>query len=160
MCFACACGCDWACSVYNAQYDLKRSVFDFFFCSCLLCDWYICQYLCRESGNVHVFVLGTVRRGACKNICTTSHSCYANVCCAILRQNKQSGIELTKRHLEDKMHQAQAGVHRMAMTSKAEDLNYLSDATSKKESGCLPTGCFINCIFDGVSQDSENWCTI
>lgn len=29
------------------------------------------------------------------------------------------------------MHQAQAGVHGMAMTSKAEDLNYLSDAARR-----------------------------
>lgn len=109
---------------------------------------------------MHVFVLGTVGWGACENICTTSHSCYGNVCCAILRQNKQSGIELTKRHLEDKMHQAQAGVHGMAMTPQAEDLNYLSDAARKEESACFPTDCFINCIFDGVSWDCENWRSI
>lgn len=58
------------------------------------------------------------------------------------------------------MHQAQAGVHGMAMTSKAEDLNYLSDAARKEESGCLSTGCFINCIFDGVSWDSKIWRSI
>lgn len=128
-----------------------------FFCNCLLYDWYTCQYLHWESGNVHVFVLGTMGWAACKNICTTSHSCYGNACCAILRQNKQSGIELTKRHLEDKMHQAQAEVNGMAMASKAEDLNYLSDVAKKEEFGCFPTGCLITCIFDCVSWSSENW---
>lgn len=127
-----------------------------FFCNCLLYDWYTCQYLHRESGNVHVFVLGTMGWAACKNICTTSHSCYGNACCAILRQNKQSGIELTKRHLEDKMHQAQAEVNGMAMASKAEDLNYLSDVAKREEFGCFPTGCLITCIFDCVSWSSEN----
>lgn len=77
------------------------------------------------------------RWGACENICTTSHSCYGNVCCVILWQNKQTGIEQTNRHLEDKMHQTEAGVNGMAMTSRAENLNYLFDA-AKEKFGCFP----------------------
>lgn len=58
------------------------------------------------------------------------------------------------------MHQAQVGVNGMAMASKAEDLNYLSDAAKKEEFGCFPTGSLITCIFDCVTWSSENWRSI
>lgn len=91
------------------------------FWNCLLCDWYICQYLCMESSNVHIFI--PEKGGPCNNICTTSYPFYGNERHVISWRKEQTGIKQTHKHVEDK--RLQAEVNWMAMTCCGESVNYL-----------------------------------